>query len=492
MTLDELQALAERIRTEIEKAVHGQTEVVDMVLTALFARGHVLLEGPPGTAKTLLAQSTAKAMKLDFGRIQFTPDLMPGDVLGVNIFDFSTSQFKLTRGPVFTDILLADEINRAPPKTQASLLQVMNERVVTIDGTDHQMGPDFFVIATQNPIEQQGTYPLPEAQLDRFLFKLDRSISPKRRRRWRSCAATRPSRWTSHARQTRRIAACAVGPEEITGGRALVDGIRLDETILAYVLKIVRATRSDADIQHGASTRAADAICRRGPRGGGAGRAGLRDPRRRAAPRRARALRHRHGARPFRRDRGADRPSDVLAHDSWASIEAPQADASQPRAFLADRRWRFTVLSVPADRRWPDVTPQAADGGRALAGAGCRCSRWTSLIGPGKRAVTPVAGACGPDRRCSPARRPPGSTLAIRTPAAAWPGAHRAAWIALPDGHAQDPEESTLTPESREAALAIPIRAQAGAAHGRSGHDLAELAQPTFGTPSSSRRRYKT
>ena len=137
MNLEELQSLADTLRAEIGKAVHGQDEAIDMLLTGIFARGHVLLEGPPGTAKTLLAQSLSAAMTMDFGRIQFTPDLMPGDVLGANIFDFGTNQFRLTKGPVFTDILLADEINRAPPKTQAALLQVMNERVATIDGVDH-------------------------------------------------------------------------------------------------------------------------------------------------------------------------------------------------------------------------------------------------------------------------------------------------------------------------------------------------------------------
>ena len=172
MDLDAFRDIAGRIRTEVGRAVHGQDAVINMILTSLFARGHCLLEGPPGTAKTLLAQSMASAMHLDFGRIQFTPDLMPGDVLGVNMFDFGTSAFRLTKGPVFTDVLLADEINRAPPKTQAALLQVMNERKATIDGTDYSLGDSFFVLATQNPIEQEGTYPLPEAQLDRFLFKL--------------------------------------------------------------------------------------------------------------------------------------------------------------------------------------------------------------------------------------------------------------------------------------------------------------------------------
>ena len=143
------------------------------MLTGLLCGGHILLEGVPGTGKTLLAQAFAATLSLQFGRIQFTPDMMPGDVLGTNLFNFQTNSFMLTQGPIFTDLLLADEINRTPPKTQAALLQAMNERAVTIDGKTYSLGADFMVVATQNPIEQQGTYPLPEAQLDRFLFKID-------------------------------------------------------------------------------------------------------------------------------------------------------------------------------------------------------------------------------------------------------------------------------------------------------------------------------
>lgn len=256
MDLDSFGQLADRIRGEIGKVVHGQDDAVDMALIALFARGHCLLEGPPGTAKTLLARSLAAALDLDFGRIQFTPDLMPGDVLGVNLFDFGTSQFRLTKGPVFTQILLADEINRAPPKTQAALLQVMNERIATIDGVDHSLGDTFFVLATQNPIEQQGTYPLPEAQLDRFLFKV--IVDFPNEAAEMEILRRHAAQSLDHAR-TDGITQ-VLSEAELSAGRALIDSIRLDDTILGYILALVRATREDPEIRHGASTRAADAV----------------------------------------------------------------------------------------------------------------------------------------------------------------------------------------------------------------------------------------
>ena len=172
MEHEAVRELARKLSQQIQRVVMGQSKAVDLLLIALLSEGHVLLEGVPGTAKTLLARTFAAGIALKFNRIQFTPDLMPGDITGTNLFNFQTSSFVLTRGPIFTEILLADELNRSPPKTQAALLQAMAERVVTIDGVSHELGSAFMVIATQNPIEQEGTYPLPEAQLDRFMLSI--------------------------------------------------------------------------------------------------------------------------------------------------------------------------------------------------------------------------------------------------------------------------------------------------------------------------------
>ena len=254
MKLDEVTALAERIRGEIGKAIVGQRTTVDLMLTALLAGGHMLLEGPPGTAKTFLAQTFARTLDLGFGRIQFTPDLMPADIIGTNLFNFQTSTFTLTRGPIFCDLLLADEINRTPPKTQAALLEAMQERRVTIDGKAHALGERFMVVATQNPLEQQGTYPLPEAQLDRFLFK--HTLEYPSRDEEFAIVSAYGSR-TGHADP----AALGVGPVadegQLKAAAEAVASVRLNDQIVGYVLDLVRATRSTPDLQSGASPRAA-------------------------------------------------------------------------------------------------------------------------------------------------------------------------------------------------------------------------------------------
>ena len=253
MTLDEVRRLATAIRGEIAKAVIGQAETVDHMLVALFSRGHVLLEGPPGTAKTFLAQCFAAAVGLHFGRIQFTPDLMPGDILGSNLFNFQTSQFTLTRGPIFCDLLLADEINRTPPKTQAALLEAMQERRVTLDGTAHPLPDHFLVVATQNPIESQGVYPLPEAQLDRFLFKLLIPY-PSIEEETRIVARYGERSGLPHPQDLGVMAVASAAL--LDAAIAAVKGVTLADSVTEYIVRLMRATRDSADLACGASPRA--------------------------------------------------------------------------------------------------------------------------------------------------------------------------------------------------------------------------------------------
>jgi MoxR-like ATPase len=254
LTLAEVGSLAGAIRGEIAKAVVGQAEAIDRMLVALLARGHVLLEGPPGTAKTFLAQSFAAAIGLDFGRIQFTPDLMPGDILGSNLFNFQTSQFTLTRGPIFCDLLLADEINRTPPKTQAALLEAMQERRVTLDGAAHPLPDHFMVVATQNPIESQGVYPLPEAQLDRFLFKL---LVPYPSIEEEARIVARYGELGGLPKPAELGVTAVASPALLAAAGAAVRQVTLADSVVDYIVRLVRATRDSADLSSGASPRAA-------------------------------------------------------------------------------------------------------------------------------------------------------------------------------------------------------------------------------------------
>ncbi|HEV8407356.1 MAG TPA: MoxR family ATPase [Sphingomicrobium sp.] len=253
MKVNEVQQLGQAIRTEIAKAVVGQERSVELMLVSLFAGGHVLLEGPPGTAKTLLAHCFAEAVGIDYGRIQFTPDLMPADIIGANLFNYQTSSFTLTRGPIFTELLLADEINRTPPKTQAALLEAMQERQVTIDGESHELSDRFTVVATQNPIEQQGVYPLPEAQLDRFLFKqlVDYPSLDEERKIIASHGAKKkamePAAWGVERRADRALISAAIDA---------VGEVKLVDEIIDYIAALIRGTRENPDLETGASPRA--------------------------------------------------------------------------------------------------------------------------------------------------------------------------------------------------------------------------------------------
>jgi len=257
MDVQGIRAVTEAVRGEVRKAVVGQDAVIDLMLTSLLVGGHILLEGVPGTAKTLITRAFAAGLTLQFGRIQFTPDLMPGDVLGTNLFNFQTNSFILTKGPIFTQLLLADEINRTPPKTQAALLQAMNERVVTIDGKDYPLGDDFMVVATQNPIEQQGTYPLPEAQLDRFLLKL--IIDHPSRDEEREIVRRHGHRSAMPRLEDFALKAVADG-SVLAQARATVAQIRLSDPLIDYIVDVGRATREHSSLEVGASTRAANML----------------------------------------------------------------------------------------------------------------------------------------------------------------------------------------------------------------------------------------
>ena len=255
LDLSKLQESLEKIKQELSTVIVGQHKMIDQLLVAILSNGHVLLEGVPGVAKTITAKLLSKTLNIGFGRIQFTPDLMPSDILGTSIFDLKKSEFEFKKGPIFSNLILIDEINRAPAKTQAALFEVMEERQITIDGATYVLDAPFLVIATQNPIEQEGTYRLPEAQLDRFLFKISIDY-PKLDE---EIAIIQREHVLQNVNKLSNINNI-LSAHEIIGYQQLVKQIVVEQNLIEYIAKIVINTRENAFLYLGASPRASLAI----------------------------------------------------------------------------------------------------------------------------------------------------------------------------------------------------------------------------------------
>lgn len=255
LNLSGLKESVDRIREEIAKIIVGQHEVVDMLILAILSDGHVLLEGVPGVAKTLVAKLTARTLSVDFSRVQFTPDLMPSDIIGTSIFNVKTQEFEFKKGPVFAHIVLCDEINRAPAKTQAALFECMQEKQITMDGVTYPLAPPFLVLATQNPIEQEGTYRLPEAQLDRFLFKVSVDY-PSLEEEVKIIREFHRLKGNFNPVQIQPV----LSVEQIEHYRSLVADVHVEDHLMEYIAHIIQQTRNNRNLMLGASPRASLAI----------------------------------------------------------------------------------------------------------------------------------------------------------------------------------------------------------------------------------------
>lgn len=255
--LDALNERVHKVKTEVGKLIVGQEKTVDLILAGIFTGGHILLEGVPGIAKTLTAKLVARTLSVDFSRIQFTPDLMPTDVVGTSVFNVKTSEFTFSRGPIFGNVVLVDEINRAPAKTQSALFEVMEERQITVDGTTYLLDFPFLIIATQNPIEQEGTYRLPEAQLDRFLFRIKLNY-PNLEQETEILKRFR----NDFSLKTISSVNAVLNKQEIKNCQEIIEKIHIKDELLTYIAQVVTSTRNHSDLSLGASPRASLAIMR--------------------------------------------------------------------------------------------------------------------------------------------------------------------------------------------------------------------------------------